>query len=219
LTGTSNAESDKSDVTIKIRMDVDYAYPSRLKSFLYTALGVKGGRSYLKNSKIIAQMVNESKKKVHAYWFFTPTTLPDEEMLALMHNDKHEAALHVARDPYGELARLEKATNQKVKYYTVHGTERLLGRVIWRRKLSQSRVPIPEGFQLKNFWDFPTFALDREAYSRPTAETLKLAEQSVAEGKVLHAHPEWLFKSGGGNHRGPYYEVLRTLLGVEGLGN
>jgi hypothetical protein len=219
LTEASNAETHKSDVTIKLRMDVDYAYPSRLKSFAYTALGLKGGRGYLKNAKIIAQIVNESKKNARAYWFFTPTTLPDEEMLMLMHNDRHEAALHVARDPYGELERLEKATNQKIRYYTVHGTERLLGRIIWRRQLSQSRVPIPEGFPLKNFWDFPTFSLDREAYSKPTAETLKLAEQSVTEGKVLHAHPEWLFKSGGSNHRGPYCEVLRTLLGVDAIGS
>ncbi len=44
-------------------------------------------------------MVNESKRNTKAYWFFTPTTLPDEEMLELMHNDKHETAVHIATDP------------------------------------------------------------------------------------------------------------------------
>ena len=219
MTETSNAESGKNDVTIKLRMDVDYAYPSRRKSFVYTFLGLKGGKDYLKNAKIIAQMVNESNKNVKAYWFFTPTTLPDEEMLKLMRNRKHEAALHVARNPYGELEQVEKVTNQKVRYYTIHGTERLRARMIWRRKLSQSRVPIPEGFPLQNFWDFPTLRLDLEVYSKSTEEALKIAEKGVAERKVLHAHPEWLFTSGGSNRRGPYYEVLRTILGVDDSGS
>ncbi len=210
-----NVGSKDSDVTIKIRMDVDYAYPSRLKSFVYTFLGLKGGKEYLKNAKIIAHMVNKSKKKVKAYWFFTPTTLPDEEMLTLMHSNNHEAALHVARDPCKELEQLEKVTNQKVRYYTIHGTERLLGKLVWRRKRSQSRVPIPEGFPLKNFWDFQTVRFDVDLYSKSVEEGLKIAEQAVVEGKVLHAHPEWLFKSGGRNPRGPYYEVLRMILEVD----
>ena len=54
---------------IKLRIDVDYAYPSRIKSFIYTALNLKGGRDYLKNSKTLARMINESPEEVKAYWF------------------------------------------------------------------------------------------------------------------------------------------------------
>jgi hypothetical protein len=43
-------------------------------------------------------------------------------------------------------------------------------------------------------------------------QALKIAEQSMARGEVLHIHPEWLFERGTLNHRGPYYEVLRRLL-------
>jgi len=203
------------EAMIKLRIDVDYPYPSRAKSFLYTALNSKTGKNYLKNSKTIAKMVNESPKEVIAYWFFTPQTTPDEEMLALMRKGKHEAALHVANDPYRELQRLEKVTQQKVRYYTIHGTERLLARLMWRRKISQSRVPVPQGFPLKNFWDFPTLSLDRVCYANPTAQALKIAEQSIARGEVLHIHPEWLFQRGRINRRGPYYETLRRILDVD----
>ncbi len=70
---------------IKIRLDVDYPYPSRLKSFVYVGLNrKKPGKDYLKNSKIIAMMINESKKDVKAYWFFTPYTIPDKELLEML---------------------------------------------------------------------------------------------------------------------------------------
>ena len=48
-----------------------------------------------------------------AYWFFTPQTTPDEELLALLHPERHEVALHVATKPYPEWHMLEKATNAK----------------------------------------------------------------------------------------------------------
>lgn len=88
---------------IKLRMDADYPYPSRYQSFLFTVLNRKTSKNYLKNSKIIAKMVNESPREVKAYWFFTPQTTPDEEMLGLMRSDKHEIALHVANNPCAEL--------------------------------------------------------------------------------------------------------------------
>ncbi len=44
---------------------------------------------------------------------------------------------------------------------------------------------------------------------------MKIAESSVEKGEVLHVHPEWLFQRGTLNHRGPYYETLRTILRVE----
>ncbi len=197
---------------IKLRMDVDYAYPSRMKSFLFTALNRSVKGNYLKNAKIIARMVNESPEEVMAYWFFTPHTVPDKEMLELMHPDRHESALHVATDPYKELAVLERITNQKLRFYTIHGTARRFARLIWHRKLSQARVPIPEDFPLKNFWDFPTTSLDLVVYGKNNAEAKKIAEDAVAKGDVLHIHPEWLFQKGAMNHRGPYYDALKEVL-------
>jgi len=200
---------------IKIRLDVDYAYPSRLWSFFFTTLNVKTRKNYLKNSKILAKMFNESKEDLMAYWFFTPYTTPDKELLALLNPDKHEVALHVATNPYEELDRLEKATGRKVKYYTVHGTARLLARLMWRRKLWEARVRIPADFPLKSFYDFATLHLDRVCYDHDTEQALKIAHDSIAKGEVLHVHPEWLFQKGTFNHRGPYYEVFKVLLHVD----
>jgi hypothetical protein len=200
---------------IKIRLDVDYAYPSRQKSFFFTALSLRVKGSYLKNSKIIAKMINESAEEVMAYWFFTPTTTPDAELLTLLRPDRHEVALHVATKPYPEWKRLEEATGRKVQYYTVHGTERLIARIVWHRKLSQAKAPIPEGFPLKSFYDFPTIHLDRIAHSNPTTKAVEIARESIAKGEILHVHPEWLFQRGKRNPRGPYYETLKTLLGVD----
>jgi hypothetical protein len=200
---------------IKLRMDVDYPYPSRFQSFLFTVLNRKISKNYLKNSKIIAKMVNESPEEVKAYWFFTPQTTPDAELLRLLRPDRHEVALHVANKPYPEWERLEKATKRKVKYYTVHGTARLLARLMWRRKIGEAKAPIPDGFPLKSFYDFPTLALDYLCYHNPAAQAVKIAENSIAKGEVLHAHPEWLFQRGTLNHRGPYYETLKTVLQVD----
>jgi hypothetical protein len=197
---------------IKIRLDVDYPYPSRFQSFLFTTLNTRTSRNYLKNSKILAKMFNESPEELRAYWFFTPQTIPDGELLALLHPDKHEVALHVATQPYKEWKQLENATKRKVEYYTVHGTARLIARLMWRRKLSEAIVPIPPGFPLKSFYDFPTIHLDRICYDNPPWPAVKIAQESVAKGDVLHIHPEWLFQKGTLNHRGPYYDVLRVLL-------
>ena len=200
---------------IKLRLDVDYAYPSRLRSFLFTTLDVKTSKNYLKNSKILARMINESSEELMAYWFFTPQTTPDAELLALMQPERHEVALHVATQPYPEWQHLEKATGRKVKYYTVHGTARLLARLMWRRKIWEAKAPIPKGFPLKSFYDFPTIPLDWYCYRFPTKEAVKIGKRSIAKGEVLHVHPEWLFQRGTLNHRGPYYETLKTLLGVD----
>ena len=201
---------------IKIRMDVDYPYSSRYRSFIAVALNRKKvGKGYLKNAKIIAKMVNESPKDIRAYWFFTPYTIPDEELLMLLTPEKHEVALHVANDPYGELDRLEKATGRKVAYYTVHGTARLIGRIIWRRKLSEAKKPIPADYPLKSFYDYPTFALDWLCHRESFSEAKRIAEREIDKGMVVHAHPEWLFQRGTFNHRGPYYDVFRSILQVD----
>jgi hypothetical protein len=203
------------DAMIKLRIDVDYPYPSRVKSFLYTALNSKIGKDYLKNSKIIAKMINESTREVRAYWFFTPKTIPGSELLEVLGRDKHEVALHIANNPNAELKLLEKATKRKINYYTVHGTARLLARIMWRRKLWEDKAQIPNGFPLKSFYEFPTVGLDWLCYANPTAQVVKLAENSIARGEVLHIHPEWLFQRGKINRRGPFYETLKRILDVD----
>lgn len=118
---------------MKLRIDVDYPYPSRLKSFLYTALNMKTSKDYLKNAKIIARMINESPKEVKAYWFFTPKTIPDKKLLGMLDKERHEIALHIVNSPYEEMKLLEKTTGRRLNYYTIHGTSRLFARVIWKR--------------------------------------------------------------------------------------
>jgi hypothetical protein len=200
---------------IKLRLDVDYPFPSRFKSFLFTALNQKNSKDYLRNSKIIAKMINESKKEVMAYWFFTPQTIPDGELLHLLSPEKHEVALHVANNPYDELDRLEKATNRKIRYYTVHGTARLLARLMWRRKIWEDRANIPKTFPLQSFYQYPTLGFDLVCHNKSIPEAVKTAEESIAKGDVLHIHPEWLFERGAINHRGPFYEPLKQILQVD----
>jgi hypothetical protein len=203
------------DAMIKLRIDVDYPYPSRIKSFLYTVLNNKTSKNYLKNSKIIAKMINESTREVRAHWFFTFKTIPDRELLELLNLNKHEVALHVANNPYAELKLLEEATKRNINYYTIHGTTRLLARIMWRRKLWEDKAQVPNDFPLKSFHNFPTLGLDVLCYANPAVQAVKVAENSIARGEVLHIHPEWLFQRGRINHRGSFYEALKRILGVD----
>jgi len=200
---------------IKLAIDVDYPYPSRLKSFFCTLLNIKLGSDYLKNPKIIAKMINESPKEVEAYWFFTQKTLPDQELLEMLGENKHEVALHVANNPYAEWKILEKTTKRRINYYTIHGTARLLAQIIWRRRLGEDKAHVPNGFPLKYFYDPPPLEIDRLCYTNNAVQVLKIAKNGMIKGKVLHIHPEWLFRRGIINHRGPYYEVLRRILDVD----
>ena len=215
MNAISSSELGSLENIAKLRMDVDYAYPWRLKSFFYTILGIKMGHDYLKNSKIIARMINESTRRVKAYWFFTPTTTPDAEMLGLLTENKHEIALHVATRPREELKLLEQATKRPISYYTIHGTERLLARLMWGRKLSEAKALIPHDFPLKSFHVFPTVGIDVLCYANPSGTVVSIAESNIAQGNVLHFHPEWLFQRGTINHRGPFYTALKRLLGVD----
>jgi hypothetical protein len=199
---------------IKLRIDVDYPYPSRIRSFIYTALNVRVGNDYLKNSKILARMINESTEEVRAYWFFTSKTIPDGELLLMLTAERHEVALHVVSHPYVEMEILKKATRRRIQYYTVHGTSRLLGRILWGRWKAKAPT-IPGDFPLQSFHQVPTFVLDGFCYKRGTMETVKKAKKSVAQGKVLEVHPEWLFQRGTLNHRGPYYETIKRVLNVD----
>lgn len=199
---------------LKIRVDVDYPYPSRIRSFIYTALGFRAGKDHLKNSKIVAKMINESALEVKTYWFFTPKTIPDKELLRLLDNAKHEIALHVVNNPYRELGLLQEATRRKIKYYTVHGTARLIARIMWKRW--KAKAPkIPKDFPLIYFYQFPTRGLDILCSTHTTKQAIKIASRWISEGYILHIHPIWLFQRGRINQRGPFYETLKTLLDVD----
>ena len=198
---------------IAIRIDVDYPTPSRTRSFFYTALDIKPAE-YLSNAKIIVKMINKSLLEVKAYWFFTLKTIPDRELLNMLNEGRHEVALHIVNDPCKELQRLENATNRKIRYYTIHGTERLLSRILWRRW--KSKTPeIPNGFPLQSFHDFPTVGIDSLAYANPPDRALKIAQERLNAGDVIYFHPIWLFQRGKMNHRGPCYQILRKILAVD----
>ena len=199
---------------LKLRIDVDYPYPSRFRSFIYTALGLKMGNDYLKNSKIVARMINESAKEVRSYWFFTPKTIPDKELLELLDNGRHEIALHIANDPYRELKLLEESTRRKINYYTIHGTARSLARMLWKRW--KTKTPkVPSDFPLQSFHQVPTLGLDILCYVYDTEQAFKIAESYVKREYVLHLHPIWLFQRGKLNRRGPFYETFRRILGAD----
>lgn len=199
---------------VRLRIDVDYPYPSRIKSFICTALGIKTGKDYLKNSKILSRMINESKENVKAFWFFTPKTIPDNELLTLLNDSKHEIALHIVNDHERELEQLEKATRRKIRFYTIHGTARLFTRIMWKRWKTKS-PHIPKDFPLQSFHQFPTYGLDRLCYARSTEQAVKRAESIIKNGRVLEIHPIWLFQRGKINRRGPFYEGLRRVLKVD----
>jgi hypothetical protein len=202
---------------IKLRIDVDYPYPSRAKSFLNVALRVKNRKSkdYLKNALIIARMINESPREVRAYWFFTPYTIPDKRLLALLNPERHEIALHVANNPVQEQKDLENKTGRKLQYYTIHGTQRVFARLIWGRKLSQAQANIPPDFPLTSFHNFTTMSIDRERFRLGFAKAVTSAEEWIDHDVVLSFHPEWLFETNKKNQRGPVYDLLKTILKVD----
>ncbi len=202
---------------IKLRIDVDYPYPSRAKSFLYVALRIKDHKSnnYLKNAFIIARMINESPREVRGYWFFTPYTVPNQELLGLLNPERHEVALHVANKPVEEWKVLEEKTNRKVTYYTIHGTQRVFARLLWGRKLNQPQASIASDFPLTSFHNFTTMSLDRERYRLGFEKSVTSAEEWVDSGVVLSFHPEWLIEQNKRNQRGPVYDVLKTILKVD----
>lgn len=202
---------------IKLRFDVDYPYPSRAKSFIYLALRIKSKnrKDYLKNSRIIAKMINESPREVKGYWFFTPYTVPDKRLLKLLNPERHEVALHVVNKPFEEWRNLEKATSRTVNHYSIHGTQRLFAQLLWGRKLNQTQVSIPSNFPLKSFHEFTTMSLDRERYRLGFDKVLAEVEDWIKTDVVMSMHPEWLFREAEKNQRGPFYDVLKTVLNVD----
>jgi hypothetical protein len=199
---------------IKFRVDVDYPYPSRIKSFISTAITFQTSKDYLKNSKILAKMFNESSEELKVYWFFTSQTLPDKELMSLLNSKKHEIALHLVNLPSTELKIAEEITNKKINYYTTHGTSNMLTRLLWRRW--KAKFPkIPTGFPLKSFHQYPTLPFDSLCYNHSSGLALQIAKENSSKGKILEIHPDWLFQKGKINQRGPYYYALRQLLQVD----
>jgi hypothetical protein len=174
-------------------------------------LGIKLGKDYLKNSKILAKMINESRKDIRAYWFFTLKTTPDRELMQLLDNNKHEIALHIVKEPYRELNVLERATGRRVRYYTVHGTENLLARLMWGRwKMS---VPIiPRDFPLQNLHKYPSIEMDRVCYPCTNEQAIKVIKSYIESDYIILVHPIWLFQRGRMNRRGASFETLRGIL-------
>ena len=216
IIGPALFRKDKREVMMKLRIDVDYPYPSRNKSFLFLNLKSKIGKDYLKNSKIIAKMINESPVEVKAYWFFTPKTIPDNELLTLLNSNKHEISLHVVNDPERELEQLEKATRRKIRFYTIHGTHRLFTRIMWKLKDWKTKSPtIPKDFPLQPFHQLLTSGLDILCYTQSTEHAVKLTEGNIKNGIIIQIHPIWLFQRGTINRRGPFYETLRRILKVD----
>jgi hypothetical protein len=202
---------------IKLRIDVDYPYPSRTKSFLYVALRIKNknGENYLRNARSIARMINESPREVRGFWFFTPYTIPDKRLLELLNPERHEVAVHVANKSIEEWKNLEKATGRPVKFFSIHGTQRLFAKLLWGRKLNQTQAIIPTDFPLEDFHKLTTMSIDRERYKLGLDKTVKCVEEWIEHGVVLSFHPEWLFEKTEKNQRGPVYDVLKIVLKVD----
>ncbi len=171
-------------------------------------------KDYLKNSKIIARMINDSPMEVKAYWFFTTKTIPDATLLTMLNTSKHEVALHMINHPFKEKKILETKTGKTIKYFTIHGTARLIMRILWRRWKTKTPI-VPKIFPLKSFHQFPTLSLDVLSYNNTLGKTIENAKKSINEKKILEIHPDWLFQKGTFNHRGPYYSVLRKILKVD----
>ena len=52
-------------------------------------------------------------------------------------------------------------------------------------------------------------------YTQTLNKVLEISKDSILKGDILHIHPEWLFQRGKINRRGPFYDILRTLLKVD----
>ena len=201
-----------------IRIDVDYPYVNRLKSFLAVFLRVKLGKGYLANAKEIAKMVNGSKKEVKCYWFFTIQTMPDAELMHMLLSKKHEICLHAVKDVFSEgwdlqwhaselLLDMGKKELKTVRYFNQHGVRRLLAKVIWRKftKGLQNQFP------LQYFGEKNCVKLDMLCYQMQDDEK---AYQIAKNAEVIHIHPEFLNENSKlkFNKRGLYRDVLERLL-------
>jgi hypothetical protein len=130
----------------------------------------------------------------------------------LYHPRQKTSGFVESRQTFEEWKVLENLTNRSVKYYTIHGTQRLLARLLWSRKISQSQAMIPNDFPLVSFHDFTTMSLDRERYLLGFDAVSKEAEHWIDDDVVLSLHPEWLFEKNEKTKRGPLYDILKSVL-------
>lgn len=192
---------------IQFRIDVDYPYPSRWKSFCSVFTGLKWGNDYLRNCKIIAQLINDSPHDILATWSFTYKSLPDKELLHMISNKRHRIGLHLVKNPHKELALLEKATEQKIMFYTIHGIKRR-AKLLWKTLLGRN-LNVPK--QVKLLDNSHIFNLDTYCYYHPVSLAEEKVKTAILEGETIHIHPEWLFQRGTVNHRASYFEVLKMI--------
>lgn len=198
---------------LNLRIDVDYAYSSRIKSVNKILFNFpSSNKNYLKNACVIAEKINASALDVKAYWFFNIKTLPSQHLLSLLDSSRHEIGLHVINDAAKELEILQRFIAHKIKYYSIHGTESLFGQILWGRRPGLKQAFVSVDFCLKSIHSLPCYPLDSLCFSS-NVETATKQAKKYAETCVLSLHPEWLFESNNKN-RGPFYRVLLNLLEV-----
>ena len=117
--------------------------------------------------------------------------------------------------PIREWKILENETQRTVKYYTIHGTSRVIAQLLWGRKIGQKQAKIPSDFPLKSFHDFKTYSIDAGRYKFGLEHMKIESENLIKENVVLEIHPEWLFSKGTINPRGPFYDLLKYILDVD----
>ena len=72
----------------------------------------------------------------------------------MLNPDPHEVALHIATDPYREWKILENETKRTVKYYTIHGTSRVIAQLLLEKKIGEKQNEIHSDFPLKYFHEY-----------------------------------------------------------------
>lgn len=190
---------------ITFRIDVDYPYNNRLKSFISVFFNSKLGNGYLDNAKIIAKMINNSEKNTKAFWFFTYATIPDREMIELLQNEKHELCLHAVKDVHNEQKLLEEKLGTKILFFNKHGVRRILTKIIWHKfgDLKEN------GNGIKYFSGSGCLKFDKLCLYRKD-EVFKIADKFI-----LHIHPDWLYNTSKLSYHCRYFEDLKKMLGCD----
>jgi hypothetical protein len=82
--------------------------------------------------------------------------------------------------------------------------------------LGQKQASVPSDFPVKSFHEYSTTSLDRRVFETWLPYSIKDEMQKwVKEDTVISIHPEWLFERNKKSGRGPYYNELKELLGVD----
>jgi hypothetical protein len=176
--------------------------------------GFPKDKTYLENACIIAQKINASPKEVKAFWFFNTRNLPNKKLLSLLVSSRHEIGLHVINDLCKEQKCLQKVVHRKINYYSIHGTDKLITQLLWKRKFGQKQTEVQSDISLKSFHTFPTYSLDVACSSFGDNVAAHKATE-ISNEQVISMHPEWLFT--GNKTHGSFYTALIELLGIPPL--